>query len=138
MLFLTAKEAYLLDDKHSGAVTQWCFERKVFSEFYQNSLVKNCIRVLKIAGLRPATLLKKRIRLSCFSANFAKFLRSFFLQNTSSGCFWNILYTCPNYEAQINLEFFLSEKKIKESSNNNQIYSFFETHFCWTWIFDYF
>ena len=36
------------------------------------------------------------------------------------------------------MKFFLSENKIKETSNNNQIYSFFETCSCWTLIFDYF
>ena len=35
--------------------------------------------------LRPATLLKKRLRHRCFLVNFAKFLRTFFLQNTT-GC----------------------------------------------------
>ena len=34
-------------------------------------------------GLRPVTLLKKRLRHRCFSVNFAKFLRTPFLQNTS-------------------------------------------------------
>ena len=37
----------------------------------------------KIAGLRPATLLKKRLWHKCFPVNFAKFLRTPFLQNTS-------------------------------------------------------
>ena len=37
----------------------------------------------KVAGLRPATLLKKRPWHSCFSVNFVKFLRTPFLQNTS-------------------------------------------------------
>ena len=32
----------------------------------------------------------------------------------------------------------LSENKIKEISDNNQIYSFFETYSCWMLIFDYF
>ena len=35
------------------------------------------------AGLRPATLLKKRLRHMCFLVNFDKFLRTPFLQNTS-------------------------------------------------------
>ena len=34
-------------------------------------------------SLRPATLLKKRFWCSCFPANFAKFLQTPFLQNTS-------------------------------------------------------
>ena len=37
----------------------------------------------KVAGLRPATLLKKRLWHSCFPVNFAKFLRTPFLQNSS-------------------------------------------------------
>ena len=37
----------------------------------------------KVAGLTPATLLKKRLWLMCFPVNFVKFLRTRFLQNTS-------------------------------------------------------
>ena len=37
----------------------------------------------KVAGLRPATLLKKRLWHRFFPVNFAKFLRTPFLQNTS-------------------------------------------------------
>ena len=32
----------------------------------------------KVAGLRPATLFKKRLRHRCFQVNFAKFLRASF------------------------------------------------------------
>ena len=38
----------------------------------------------KFAGLRPATLLKKRLWHRCFPVNFVKFLRTPFLQNTSA------------------------------------------------------
>ena len=41
----------------------------------------------KIAGLRYATLLKKRLWQRCFPVNFAKFLRTPFLTITSGGCF---------------------------------------------------
>ena len=37
----------------------------------------------KVAGLRPATLLKKSLWHRCFPLNFVKFLRTPFLQNTS-------------------------------------------------------
>ena len=37
----------------------------------------------KVAGLRPVTLLKKRLQRRCFPVNFVKFLRTPFLQNTS-------------------------------------------------------
>ena len=39
----------------------------------------------KVAGLRPAALLKKRLWHRCFPVNFVKFLRTPFLQNTSGG-----------------------------------------------------
>ena len=37
----------------------------------------------KVAGFRPATLLKKRLWCRCFPVNFEKFLRTDLLQNTS-------------------------------------------------------
>ena len=43
----------------------------------------------KVAGLRPATLLKKRRWHRCFPVNFVKFLRTPFLKNNSR---WLLLY----------------------------------------------
>ena len=65
----TDKEVYLLEDKHSA--TQWCFIQKgvlykMFLKFSQNSLEKNCTKVLSCRGLRPAILLKKSLQLRCF------------------------------------------------------------------------
>ena len=42
----------------------------------------------KVAGPRPATLLKKRLWDRYFPVNFAKFLRTPFLKNTSCGYFY--------------------------------------------------
>ena len=43
----------------------------------------------KVGGLRPGTLLKKRIWHRCFPVNFRKFIRTLSLKNTSGGgCFW--------------------------------------------------
>ena len=41
----------------------------------------------KVAGLRPATLLKESLWHRCFPLNFAKILRTAFLQNTSGRLF---------------------------------------------------
>ena len=38
---------------------------------------------MPVAGLRSATLLKRRLRHRCFPVNFIKFLRTPFLQNTN-------------------------------------------------------
>ena len=52
-----------------------------FGKFIEKHM---CQKLLfnKVAGLRPATLLKKSLCHRCFSVNFAKFL-----QSTSGGCF---------------------------------------------------
>ena len=41
----------------------------------------------KVAGLKPATLFKKRLWHGCFPVNFAKFLRTPFLQTPPGDCF---------------------------------------------------
>ena len=67
------------------AVTQRCSTKKLFLEISQNSQENTCSRVsflLKFAGLRRATLLKMRLWHRLFRANFVKFLRTPFLQNT--------------------------------------------------------
>ena len=56
------------------ADTQRCSVKKVFLEISPKSLFFN-----KVAGLRPATLLKKRFWRRCFPVNFAKFLATPFL-----------------------------------------------------------
>ena len=50
-------------------------------------VVRNLTGIYFFAGLKPATLLKKRLCYRCFSVNFAKFLRPPFLKNTS----WRLL-----------------------------------------------
>ena len=53
-----------------------------FAKFTGKHLCQ-CRFFSKVAGRRPATLLKKRLWHSCFPVNFAKFLRTPFSQNTS-------------------------------------------------------
>ena len=61
--------------------------------FYEKSVLRNFTKFTgkylcqslffkKVADLRPATLLKKRLWHRCFPVNFVKFLRTPFLQNT--------------------------------------------------------
>ena len=51
----------------------------------------------KVAGLRPPTLLKKILWHRCFPVNFAKFLRTPFLQNTYGDCFCTSIYLNSRY-----------------------------------------
>ena len=60
--------------------------KKMFLKIFQNWKGKHLWLSLffnKVAGLRPATLLKKRSITVAFSVNFAKSLRGPFLQKTS-------------------------------------------------------
>ena len=62
----------------------------------------------KVAGLTPATLLKKRLRHRRCPVNFEKFLRTTFLQNTSGG----LLY--------IYLDNFLNTSKPRQFSSKDR------------------
>ena len=53
----------------------------------------------KVAGLRPATLLKKGLWDRCFPVNFAKILRTPFFQNIFGGCFCATLSNMNNSKA---------------------------------------
>ena len=59
----------------------------------------------KAEGLRPATLLRKRVWHRCFPVNFVKFLRTPFLQNTSGYCFF-VDYLKLNFMHQWNKTWF--------------------------------
>ena len=74
-------------------------------EFYKKGILRSFIKFTgkhlchslffnKVAGLRPSTLLKKRLWHRCFSVNFVKFLGTLFLQNTSGGCFCDFTSVC--------------------------------------------
>ena len=69
--------------KSAEAVIQRCSVKKVFLEISQNSQEDTCARVSFLIKLRSATLSKKRLWHRCFYLNFAKFLRTPYMQNTS-------------------------------------------------------
>ena len=53
-----------------------------FAEFTGKQLCQSLF-FSKVAGVRPLTLFKKRLWHRCYPVNFAKFLRTPFLQNSS-------------------------------------------------------
>ena len=55
---------------------------KNFAKFTGKRLCQSLL-FNKVAGLRPTTLLKKRLWHRCFPVNFVKFLKTPFLQKTS-------------------------------------------------------
>ena len=84
---------FLLNRNNYSSHNQKC-QKEPPEVFYKRSVLKNFAKFTgkylcqslffnKVAGLRPATLLKKRLWHRCFPVNFAKFLGTPFLQNTS-------------------------------------------------------
>ena len=73
-------------------IVRRCSVKKVFLEISQNSQENTCAGDYffnKVAGLRLATLLKKRLWHKCFLMNFAKFLRTPFV---TEHLWWLLLY----------------------------------------------
>ena len=69
---------------------------KKFAKFTGKHLYRSLF-FNKVAGLQPATLLKKRLWYWCSLLNFAEFFRKPFLQNTSRGCFCLTIIINPFY-----------------------------------------
>ena len=66
--------------RHQCSVKEGCSQK--FLKIHRKTPVSESL-FNKVAGLTPATFFKKRISRRCFPVNFAKFLRTPFLQNTS-------------------------------------------------------
>ena len=71
-----------------------CFQKQPTQLFYKKSVLRNFTQFTgkylrqspsfnKVAGLRPATLLKKKLWYRCLPVNFVELLRTPFLKNTS-------------------------------------------------------
>ena len=91
--------AYTLQ-KQPLEVLYWKFVLRNFAK----SIGKHLYQSLffdKVAGLRTATLLKKRPWRSCFAVHFSKFLRTPFLQNISGGLLLTLSYQNQNYWTRI-------------------------------------
>ena len=75
---------------YAEAATRGVLYKNVFLKTSQNSQQKNLCQGLffnKVAGLKPATLLKKILWHRCFPVNFVKCLRIRFLQAHLDNCF---------------------------------------------------
>ena len=82
------------DTSQSRSSHRRCSVKKVFLEISQNSQGNTCARI---------SLFKKRPWGRCFPVNFAKFLRTPFLQNTSG----RLLLKLSNFVSEVNLHFII-------------------------------
>ena len=76
---------FCISSSNSTSHRKCSVKKGVLSEFAKFTRKHLCQSLFlnKVAGLRPAILLKKSLWHKCFPVNFAKFLRTTFLQNTS-------------------------------------------------------
>ena len=85
--------------------------------------MSECLFFNKVAGLRPATLLKKRLLHSCFPVNFAKLLRTLFM---TEHLWWLLLSFFNNlipFE-KINIAELLTLGLNVIDANDNSLYQF--------------
>ena len=97
MIFILENMVFLLgyhidwhSRKSSKSSHRRCFIRKVVLRNFAKYTGKDLCQSLsfnKVTGLRPATLLKKRLWRRCFPVNFAKFLRTSFYRTPLGDCF---------------------------------------------------
>ena len=73
--------------------------RRNFAKFTGKHLSKSLF-FNKVAGLRPATLLKKRLWHLCFPVSFAKFLKTPFL---TEHLWWLLLFVCRSVFGELQL-----------------------------------
>ena len=73
---------------HQRCSVRRCILRN-FAKFARKHLCQGLF-FNKVEGLRPVTLLKKRLWHRCFPVNFVNLLRTTFLQNTSGGLLLNV------------------------------------------------
>ena len=77
-----------------GSRPEVFFKKGVLRNFAELTGKHLCQRLFfnKVVGLKPATLLKKRLWHKCFPVNFANFLKTTFLEYTSGGCFYHLKF----------------------------------------------
>ena len=69
----------------------------------------------RVAGLRPVTWFRKRLKDGRFPENFAKFLKHIFSQNTSGGCLYLNLFEILFIFTKHRAKFYLGEATVRKS-----------------------
>ena len=87
--FYIASKCFLMKPIPEAVAWRYSGKKVIFRNFanFTGKYLCQSLFFNKVAGLMLATLLKKRLWYRSFPLKFAKFLRTLFLQNTSSGCF---------------------------------------------------
>ena len=91
--------------ENTSAYFSTCCFSKSFTKYMFLKIVKFDMKTSeteplfhKVAGLQPAVLLTKRLRLSCFHVNFHKFFKNFFHRTPLGNCFLKFCWTMKDME----------------------------------------
>ena len=127
---LSSNETSLSYSERSSRPEVFCTKGvlKNFAKFTGKRLCQSLF-FNEATDLRPATLLKKRLWHKRFPVDFAKFLRTSFLQNTSSGCFWTLFLITPKKYCMLVFTNLMGNKPWSKN-----ISSFF-WYWCWKNLF---
>ena len=90
-----------------------CFKISALKNFAIFARKRQCwsLFLIKLQAWRPAFLLKKRLHSRCFSVNIKRFLRTVFLQNTSSSLYFPKFYVMIEWFGRLwaqNWHFYIS------------------------------
>ena len=108
------------DWKMLEAIVRRCSIKKVFLKMSPNSQENQNRFFNKVAGLRSATLLKKRLWSKCFPVNFVKFLRA---PISIKHLWWLLLkYAAYDAEAKMYLKTLARRCPAKKGEKSHQIH----------------
>ena len=103
---LTSKGVYFYRSSRQEMFCEKVVPRN-FTKFTGKNLCQGLL-LNKVAGLRPATLLKKRFWHRCFPVNFVKFPKRLFLQNTFGDCLFfqlttntEVIFACQSFSVSM-------------------------------------
>ena len=127
MMQLLCKSISIVDTwQSSEAVARRCSVKNIFLEISPKFTGKHLCQSLflnKVAGLRPATLLKKRLLHKCFPVNSAKFLITPFPTEHLRWLLLEVLNTSLEGVFRIVLKSFETFKKIYGSAANSNLWN---------------
>ena len=115
---------FTLEEKHfrTSWSSHWmCSVRKGVLRNFAKFTGKHLCQSLffnKVAGLRPAVLLKKRLWHRCFPVNLAKFVRTVFERTPLGDCFWTsgnyfLRFSCQKKQYFVSLKRTLNARQWK-------------------------
>ena len=134
---LTFLKKHEIFSKAAEAVMQRCSTKKSVLRNFTKITVKHLCQSLflnKVAGLSPATLLKKKLWHRCFPMSFAKLLRKPFSQNTNGWLLLKQAHIWLNTKISFRSSFTVTAQNIHTLREDGYGYQWLWKHLWWLLI----